>query len=135
MTETGAKAMAAPTPGDPTGKGIFQCLDGDDCQRELYDYSNARLYAFLMRSLGEEYAHIIPDESAGGPAHADGLRCWRVLHLRHAERSDSSEAYWLGAFMRARFESTGTRHSAANIRTYTRRLQELKSPASLQEEK
>ena len=34
----GAKAMAAPTPGDPTGKGIFQCLDGDDCQRELYDY-------------------------------------------------------------------------------------------------
>ena len=24
--------------GDPDGIGIFKCLDGDDCQRELYDY-------------------------------------------------------------------------------------------------
>ena len=34
----GKQAMASPTPGDPDGKGIFKCLDGDDCQRELYNY-------------------------------------------------------------------------------------------------
>ena len=96
-------------------------------QRRLYDFANARLYSFLMRSLGEDYSHIIPDEKSGGPTPADGLQCWRLLRLRHAERSDSSEAYWLGAFMRTRFESTATRHTAANIRTYTRRLTELSS--------
>ena len=67
-------------------------------QRELYDYSNARLYAFLMRSLGEEYAHIIPDESAGGPAHADGLRCWRVARPasppRRAKRFERGILAW-----------------------------------------
>ena len=34
----GAQAMATPTPGDPNGIGIFQCLPGDLCQLELYDY-------------------------------------------------------------------------------------------------
>jgi len=31
----GAKAVNAPL---PTGKGVFQCLEGDLCQKELYDY-------------------------------------------------------------------------------------------------
>ena len=75
-------------------------------QRELYDFSSARLYAFLMRSLGEEWSHIIPSDSV---PHADGLQCWRVLRLRMTERSSSSEAYWLQAFMRVRFNATGTR--------------------------
>jgi hypothetical protein len=35
----GAKAMHALVPGgSPTAKGVFQCLDGDFCQWELYDY-------------------------------------------------------------------------------------------------
>ena len=33
----GSKAMNAPTPGG-AGKGIFECLEGDLCQTELYDY-------------------------------------------------------------------------------------------------
>ena len=94
-------------------------------QRELYDYQNAKLYAFLIRSLGEDYAHIVPTEAAGGPSHADGLQCWRMVRLKHAERSASSEAYWLNAFMRTAFASTGSRHSPPNIRTYTRRLTQL----------
>ena len=42
-------------------------------QRELYDYSNGRLYAFLIRSLGEDFSQMIPAETAGGPRHSDGL--------------------------------------------------------------
>jgi hypothetical protein len=34
----GARAMATPTPGDPSGVGVFRCLPGDDCQMEVYDY-------------------------------------------------------------------------------------------------
>jgi N-acetylglucosamine-6-sulfatase len=34
----GKQAMHTATPGDPSGKGVFKCIDGDDCQRELYNY-------------------------------------------------------------------------------------------------
>lgn len=33
----GKQAMAAPTSGAP-GKGVFKCIAGDFCQKELYDY-------------------------------------------------------------------------------------------------
>ena len=61
-------------------------------QRELYDHSNGRLYAFLIRPLGEDYSQMIPAEEAGGPRHSDGLQCWRITTLKHSERSASSEA-------------------------------------------
>ena len=94
-------------------------------QQKLYDYCNSKLHAFLLRSLGDTYSHLLPPPEAGGPAHGDGLRAWRVIKLRHAERSASSEAYWLQAFMKLQFASTGNRLAPANIRTYTEKLSQL----------
>ena len=85
----------------------------------LYEYANGRLFAHITCTLGEEFSFIVSG------LEGDGLRAWRVLKLRHSERSASSEAYALRMFMECDFASTATRSQPATIATYVARLREL----------
>ena len=95
-------------------------------QRELYDYCNSKLHAFLLRSLGNAYSHLLPPPEVGGPAHGDGLQACRVIKAAPHRAVDVLRGVLASrTFMKLQFASTGSRHTPENIRTYTGKLSQL----------
>ena len=99
---------------------LFQELS-TSLQRALYAYGNTKLYSLLSISLGDDFAHLIPETARQT---RDGLKCWLAVLLKHSESSSHSQAWFLRSFMACTLNSTG-RRGQGGIKTYVRELRRL----------